>query len=168
MLSRETIAKMDFYVIYSVDANEYGRIDRYRPPHFQKLEWCITESGPSELFCTTRPSKSRHRKYTNVLTFKQLCELIDWCGLAPDRQKTMGSLTEYGWLPAVSFSLSDYDVCGHAHISPLPPQPDDCQPLLTGMPEDLDSYRWRDVEDAVLDVFESGYFTAVIDDPVGC
>lgn len=169
MISRETIAKMDFYVIYSVDANEYGRIDIHRPPHFQKLEWRIAASGPSE-FYSSRRSKSRHRQYTNVLNFKQLCEFIDGCDLYPDDQETMGSLTELGWLPAMSFSFTDYDVFGSAYISPLPPQPDyNRQPLLPGMPEDLDAYEWKNVEDAVADVFKSGdYANIAIDEAVGC
>ncbi len=97
-------------------------------------------------------------------------EFIDWCDLYLDNHETMGSLTQWGWFPAMSFSFTDYDVYGSAYVSPLPPQPDcKCQPLLPGMPEDLDAYEWKNVEDAVADVFNSGdYANIAIDEAVGC
>lgn len=76
--------------------------------------WTITEDQPDDDFI------KQHRKYTGVLTYKDFMEFV--YEYSPSYSNdTLGSLTEYGWLPAISLQAEFFENAERSvYVSPLP------------------------------------------------
>jgi hypothetical protein len=116
---------MLFSVIYSADVPEGVSIRDYAPPKARTL-WDMTESGPSEFqYLEGRWEKrSKHRKWTALLTREQFDDFVDALGLYAESTETMGSLGApgfgFGWSPAISFTADHEDAILSAYVTPVP------------------------------------------------
>lgn len=163
------LSKYQFSIIYSVDVPKGAYLAKYRPPKFQKLEWFVTESGPSEYAYLDEEGDElhwkggKHRKYCNILSFADFCDFLESQNLVVEKCHTLGSFGApgfgMGWAPAVPFRADNSDAIQDAYVTPIPPEPDyEHQPLLPGMPEDVDIPDWEAVEAEMWAWFDdSGY-----------
>lgn len=146
---------MRFFVIYDFDITREQSVERYKPPHARRL-WDLTETdecyefdyladeGSGEDYERFRNGK--HRKYVAELSREEFEEFLHSTGLWADDTPTMGSLTGFGWMPAISFRGENYHYDHHlvwqsAYVTPLPE---------VSNPEKLDERAWERVERAVL------------------
>ena len=113
---------MLFYVIYSVDIPRSQRIKRYRPP----FKMARTEGDESYDYnhLGGRWLYGKHRKWADIITKQELDALVREQYLYAQKIVTQGSFTEYGHLPAVSFTIDDADAKIAAYVTPLPQQRD--------------------------------------------
>ena len=116
---------MKFYVIYDFDVPGDLSVNSCSPP-FRSRNFRLTENHESEIFDkptkdyrTGRMLKGKHRKYAGILTRKQFDALCDDQGLFMENIETMGSITDIGWLPAMSFRSESYDCYQNAYVTPL-------------------------------------------------
>jgi hypothetical protein len=116
-------AEMKFYVIYEFDVPHDLSVKSCNPP-FRSRNFKLTECHDSEIFCPEyagdRVKTGKHRKYAGILTRKQFDALVDDQELSMENVETLGSLTELGWLPAVSFTSYNGDCYQNAYVTPLP------------------------------------------------
>jgi len=121
-------ARILYYVIGSVDVysdNVFtgSKIEDVIPDFFN---W---KNGKKRVFRQTEGSKeaeepaTKHRKYVGIINAKQLKQIKEDFYLQGTCQ-TMGTLTEYGWLDAISWDLDITD-CYHTdctcnlYVSPI-------------------------------------------------
>jgi len=113
---------MKFYVIYDFDVPADLSVNSCKPP-FKSKFFPLTECHASEIFapeCGDDDQRmGKHRKYAGVLTRKQFDALCDDQGLFMENIETMGSITDIGWLPAMSFRSESYDCYQNAYVTPL-------------------------------------------------
>lgn len=123
---------MRFYVIYSFDVTSEMSVVPFKPPCIK--QWRLTEDDDNYEFDyladETGDEKYRngkHRKYVAELNKKQFKRFIEECNMVMDDVETLGSLTEFGHLPAFSFNVSDavqsdyYELIWcNAYVTPLP------------------------------------------------
>ena len=113
---------MKFYVIYDFDVPAGTSVRDFQPP-FRSKHFSLTECHASEVFapeCSQDDQRTgKHRKYAGVLTRKQFDALVDRQGLFMEECETMGSITDIGWLPAVSFRSESYEGYSGAYVTPL-------------------------------------------------
>jgi len=135
---------MDFYVIYSYDTPLDVSVRRFQPPKLHK--WQLTEQSDgkdgSEVFYE---EGGKHRKYVALLSFKDFKEFVDDQCLVMDTVETMGSLTEFGLLPAHSFNGYNYEVYQNAYVTPLP---------HSEIPEAQQDIIWGRIKQSMLKMFE--------------
>lgn len=116
---------MQFSVIYSADVPEGVSIRDYAPPQVGRL-WTMTEAGESEYaYLEGRwQNRSKHRKWTAILTRQQFDAFVSKLGLYAESTETMGSLGApgfgFGWSPAISFSADHEDAIVSAYVTPIP------------------------------------------------
>ena len=119
-------ARILYYVIvdvYSISAFEGSKIKDVIPDFFN---W---KNGKKRVFKQTEGSReaeepaTKHRKYVGIINAKQLKQIKEDFYLQGTCQ-TMGTLTEYGWLDAISWDLDITD-CYHTdctcnlYVSPI-------------------------------------------------
>lgn len=115
---------MQFYVIYSFDIPSSEYVRRYNPPFIARngksKVWDCTEGDEQYDYSYLEGvwTKGKHRKYCGLLTKEQFEEFVSDCNLYPENCETMGSLTEMGWLPAISFNGQD-DIISSAYVTPI-------------------------------------------------
>lgn len=100
------LTKFTYYVIYTVESDV---IKPYQPPCRMR----ITERDYDTYYF------NKQRKYVGELTYKQFEKLVDKVDLWMDSTKTMGSLTEFGHIPAHSFNSNDRDALLDAYVTPI-------------------------------------------------
>jgi hypothetical protein len=116
---------MQFSVIFSVDVPHGVSIRDYAPPQVGRL-WTMTEAGESEYAYLEGRwlNRSKHRKWTALLTRKQFDAFVDKLGLYAESTETMGSLGApgfgFGWSPAISFNADHQDAILSAYVTPIP------------------------------------------------
>ena len=120
---------MRFYVIYDFDCKR-GMTKSFQPPKLH--QWTLTEETntweDSEFNYLTDEGVEEtypiHRKYVAELNKEDFLQFIDEQGLFADDIETLGSLTELGHLPAISFRSERfyYGECiwHSAYITPFP------------------------------------------------
>jgi hypothetical protein len=115
---------LSFYVIYSFDCMKTESVKQFQPPFIKR--WDCTEGDDQFDYDYLKGDwiGGKHRKYCAQLNKKQFEQFIDHCCLTMEDVNTMGSLTEFGLLPAHSFNLSDSDhsyECAmvNAYVTPL-------------------------------------------------
>lgn len=109
--------KLMYYVIFSRDYLLFERIPSL-PGILKKLKFRTTEFGESDLCSEIK--RLWHTKKVALLTQEQVQEYLE--ELCPDyRCQTTGSLTEYGWNPAISFDSEVYtnNISENTYISPI-------------------------------------------------
>lgn len=140
---------MRFYVIYSVDVPQGESLSPWTP---RGKAWKQTESGKTEYDLGTKWEKGRHRKYVAYLSRQQFELFLDQIGLHAENVETMGSITEFGHLPAISFTSVDEEAIVNAHVTPMPEvkMADNPPPGKRGRQFAL-TYRFRcgDTDDAI-------------------
>jgi len=142
---------MRFYVIYSFDIPYEDSVKPWTPRRVFKLQTTERHDGADGDYdyLGDNWTKSKHRKYVGFLSKAQLRQLCWDMGFRPEETETMGSLTEYGWLPAISFNAETeyYDVIGNMYVTPIPQKPngDDF--------EEMDERDWERVRAAVISYF---------------
>lgn len=110
-------AKVNYYVILSLDIPKgVGRkitLPQAKPDIVKYPKFVITETKVEDRsWCAT------HRKYVGVLSPEETIRFLD--DNFSDACKTMGSITELGWLPAISFSNGEDDLYYlNAYVSPI-------------------------------------------------
>jgi hypothetical protein len=111
-------AEMRYYVIYSIETQE--KISRVKPNYIKGKGWKLTESGKSEDIEPDRETgkKWNHRKYCAFLTAEQLNKILKEESF--DTCNTMGAITKFGWLSAISFNFEDEWAWRNAYISIIP------------------------------------------------
>lgn len=108
---------MKFYVIYTVDSTHKAGIRQFQPPNMR--QWTITENDDQADY--EGLGFIRHRKYVGEIDRKTFDRLVFDQNLQMENVKTMGSITEHGWLPAISFTCYDAaDYMLNAYVTPLP------------------------------------------------
>ena len=110
---------MEFYVIYSADClhENYLKNCRPRPELCEKLT--LTEDGESEYRYLGGPWEDAvHEKWAGFLAKAEFDQFIDDTYLTAEDCETMGSLTEFGWMPAISFNADDNDSICNAYVTP--------------------------------------------------
>jgi|WetSurMetagenome_2_1015567.scaffolds.fasta_scaffold430053_2 hypothetical protein len=140
---------MLFYVIYEFDVSGDSSVKHFNPP-FKAKGFTLTECHETEYEdCFTREDrrgrtrKGKHRKYAGILTREQWDKLYNASGLMAEEVETMGSLTDIGLLPAISFRGSDgYDSMVGAYVTPLIERKGGC-----------DERDWERVRSAMISVY---------------
>jgi hypothetical protein len=111
---------MRYYIILSVDCPNHVSINSCLPRQAIKRKLKQTEDDDCcDYSCLEGGwKKGKHRKLVGELNQKDFDRLVDDCNLVADDIETMGYLTEFGHLPAISFnSNSDYSYCNHPSIT---------------------------------------------------
>lgn len=119
-----------YYVIYTVDTCNDVSLNLYQPPELLKKRdgeriWGITEEGECEYsYLEGDWEPGKHRKYVGMLTPDEFKHFVFMTGMWMEDIQTMGSLTELGWLPAVSFNgdwqgYGAQDAIINAYVTPL-------------------------------------------------
>jgi hypothetical protein len=142
-------ANLLYYVIYDCDwADGVAYVKAFAPPHTRR-DWQITEDDDQAEI----DGLERHRKWVTrePITQAAFDEFVQHCDLAAEEVETLGSLTELGWLPAISFRAEskayEYDAWISAYVTPLPNDAD-------GNPiPDLDEDDWEDVRTWILEKY---------------
>ncbi len=96
---------VSFLVIYSIDLykGDFKNLKREKPKCVRYPKWVVTEDKPNEKEIKT------HRKYVAMnLSYQDLEEFINMACF-DNVDQTMGSLTERGLLPALSFNIDTFD-----------------------------------------------------------
>ena len=91
---------MDFYVIFTIDCDDDTSIQQFKPRRSVLRRLVCTEGDEQAEYGYAGLRK--HRKYVGQLNAAQFKRLVDDTGLTAENIETMGSLTEFGWLPAIS------------------------------------------------------------------
>ena len=117
---------VSFYVIYSFDIfgdilSELDSVDVLKPPRPVLEKMDLTEGDDQYEYDW---EFGKHRKYAGHLTYEEFEALIDRVELRATEDQTMGSLTEFGWLPAISFDCAyqshlDCNCLGNAYVTPV-------------------------------------------------
>ena len=136
---------MKFYVIYDFEVPHGESVVPFNPP-FKSKEFRLTEIDQLNIFYAdsdgygSKPGKQR--KYAGILTRKQFDALCDAQGLTAESTETMGSITDIGWLPAISFN--SYSDCAYqnAYVTPLIEKAGGCN-----------ERDWERVKNAMLSVY---------------
>ena len=119
--------EVKFYVIYSADwgpedYNGHTNHELYFRPwkddESDKDLWYCTEDGESEW---DELGLTEHRKWVTVdpITREQFDAFIHQTCLQAQDVQTLGSLTDRGWMPAVSFDGSTSSEIVDAYVTPL-------------------------------------------------
>jgi hypothetical protein len=126
------MTKIKFYVIYSADwgpedynghTNHEGHFvpwntgDHFEPGDDKAL-WHETEDGESEW---QEVGLTEHRKWVTLepISREEFQEFIHKTCLAADTTPTMGSITDRGWLPAISFNGDTSSEVINAYVTPI-------------------------------------------------
>jgi hypothetical protein len=114
---------MKFYVIYSFDCPKSVSVNYFKPPQIKK--WKLTEGDDQyELSHLGGDwNHGKHRKYVRLIeSKKEFYRFVEDTGLIAQSVETMGSITEFGLLPAISFISEDLDADGYAnaYVTPIP------------------------------------------------
>lgn len=153
---------MRFYVIYWFDVPNYiapedkteelvwahSHVTPYTPPKSFHMQLTERDDKSDEYAHVMEAYETcKHRKYVGFLSKEQLRKLCWDMNLWPEDVETMGSITEYGWLPALSFEIDITDhesVMGGAYVTPIPQKPngDDFK--------DMNDRAWERVRKAVI------------------
>ena len=139
---------MRFYVIYTVDAPRDGwSIKSYHPPKVR--QWQLTERAdkfdPDDVNCNFE-GYDLHRKYVAEIDRETFDQLVSDQGLWPQECETMGSLTEFGLLPAISFDNEPCyrdDPILNAYVTPLPE-------VRGKIPTGMNERDWQRIRKAVI------------------
>lgn len=152
---------MRFYVIYSVDVprNE-GGLAAWRPPGWTRLRekqtrvttpWTKTEGGDARGEYAYLGDEwgfgSVHAKWVGDVSRKEFDALVHQIDATMEDVHTGGSLTSFGWLPAMSFTALDASAIVSMYVTPLPER---------GAPptsEDDADRQWNRLRRAMLDVY---------------
>jgi hypothetical protein len=113
---------MEFYVIYSVDClyENYLNNCRPRPELCEKLT--LTEEGESEYrYLEGQWEEAVHEKWAGILSKADFEKFLYDTFLTAEDCETLGSLTEYGWMPAIPFNADDEESICNAYVTPLIP-----------------------------------------------
>lgn len=147
---------MNFYIIYSFDILRSESVNAYKPPFIK--QWTLTEDDDlyEYDYLGKEYENGKHRKYTAILNKKQFKQFIDDQCLYMDDVETMGSLTEYGHLPAFSFRNDDDEMCivnQSAYVTPLPEHCIKGKQLTTSQ----NDRNWNRIKQALLNVHGFDY-----------
>lgn len=169
---------MIWYVIYTVDCPRKESISQFRP---KGCQWQLTEddSQYDYGYLGGEWTKGKHRKWVAQLTEEQFDQWLTQLDMEPEQTQTMGSITELGWLPAVSFRSGleeNHQVIMSAYVSLLatraellkllcewgftPPQvlsDDPAQRKLWKDWEDSDESVWNAVREIILMKYDQGF-----------
>ena len=146
------LKKCSFYVIYWADIARTKSIADFRPPFIKRWELTEDDEGWEYDYLAEESGdptwkNGKHRKWTALLDWQHFRDFTEKTGLYMEETETLGSITEYGWLPAVMFSNPDVDqdvINQCAYVSPLPPK--DHEGLGT-------QEEWEEVRETMLDWF---------------
>jgi hypothetical protein len=138
---------MRFYVIYSFDCRRDQSVKNFQPPHITK--WDLTEGDDQY-------ENGKHRKYVAELSKEEFIEFVDHVGLYSKDVETMGSLTGFGWLPAISFDGDCYDYSDptyqNAYVTPIP-EVEIKRELKDAHRKRLQDRYWKMIRKAVINQF---------------
>jgi hypothetical protein len=134
---------MEFYVIYDFDIPRYRSIAWWKPS-VAKRKWRMTEGDDQRNYGYIFGETCKHRKYVAILTKDEMKTFCDEQGLYPEETETMGSITDMGWLPAISFRSDDQESIQGAYVTPLVECKSGCE-----MSED----QWQRLRRAVINYF---------------
>lgn len=142
---------MKFYVIYSLDMPRSCYINRYAPSKKVRRKLTLTE-GDSEYeygYLEGEWKHGKHRKWVGLLSRKDFEQLIDDCPLYASSTETMGSLTEFGWMPAINFD-SEADVIENMYVTPV------VEDSKGNEREGMTERDWERVRRAMLNTYSNG------------
>lgn len=146
---------MKFYIIYSFDVTKEMSVNPFKPPLIKR--WTMTEDDDCYEYdyLGEKYEKGKHRKYTALLNKNQFKRFIEHCNMVMDDVETMGSITEYGHLPALSFNINDavqndyYELINaFAYVTPLPEHVIKGKELTTS----LNDRNWKRLKQIMLDL----------------
>lgn len=117
--------KVSYYVILTVDCVREESIVNWLPRRSVRRQMDLTEGNEQGDYDYLGEDweNHKHRKLVGLLSQSQFDRLVEDCDLYADDIETMGSLTELGWLPAISFNGESgyYDdiVFTSAYVTPV-------------------------------------------------
>lgn len=142
---------LQFYIILSVDAN----LDSYGGPEMASLPISLrgvldlTEDDSDDEYGLFE--NARHRKWAGVIDAEQLDRIVCKFNLFAQSIETMGSLTEFGLIPAISFSapvynnftpqVADNEYLADAYVTPF-------IDTVT-----LNEYNWAEIKELIMEVY---------------
>ena len=150
---------MRFYVIYSFDILRELSVQSLKPPFIKR--WTLTEQDDQYDYdyLGKEYENGKHRKYVAELSKKQFKQFIEEQSLYCDEVETMGSLTEFGLLPAISYRSDDddhYIINQSAYVTPLP------EHCIKGkhLEKSQNEKNWKRIKQALLNVhgFNQTYY----------
>jgi hypothetical protein len=111
---------VEFYVIYSVDTHGDGNAGWGLPRKeiLGKLNQTEDDEEYDYSYLGGRWETGFHRKYCGVLKREDFETFLNDTCLSAEDSETMGSLTEMGWMPAISFSADDDDSIISCYVTP--------------------------------------------------
>lgn len=114
---------MQFYVIYSFDITSDMSIKSLRPPNVKAWELTETDDSYDYDYLGYEYENGKHRKYCRLMSKEAFIRFIEDQCLYMQDIDTMGSITEYGHLPAFSFDGEpdeQWIINQNAYVTPLP------------------------------------------------
>jgi hypothetical protein len=112
---------MKFYVIYSFDILADMSVKALQPINVKA--WELTETDDSYDYLGPEYENGKHRKYCRLMSKEAFVRFIEDQCLYMNDIDTLGSLTEYGHLPAFSFDSEPDErwiINQNAYVTPLP------------------------------------------------
>jgi len=99
--------------------------------------------------------KGKHRKYCREMGKKAFHNFVERTMLYAEDVETMGSITHFGWLPAISFNSYEENAILNAYVTPLPERKG--KPLNGKPIDDDDDRHWRNIKQAILNLYSKRY-----------
>lgn len=155
---------MKFYIIYAYDFTKNTPqyiLDEAVPDTnlFEQTEddesWEYNYLGEENPHNAHIWNDGHHRKWVTKepISKEDSFDFLKFSGMCYQDIETMGSLTEYGWLPALSFqgdSMMTYDEYGAINISAyVTPIPEPVRPLLSVVKPDNQIAIWPYTEEEI-------------------
>lgn len=114
--------QINYYVILSIERYKQ-KGDKFLPTLTQLkpgiVKYPLFYATDNEIEQIDDDLKRYARKYCGLLTAKQLIEFLEQSDFT-ETCSTLGSITiEFGWIPAISFSVCDHDYGLNAYVSPI-------------------------------------------------
>ena len=132
---------LNFYVIYAVDVPNDCELDSYLPRESVMLMLDRTEDDDEYQYDYLEGcwEDGHHGKWVGELTSRQFEQFIWDTYMGAEDVETGGSLTGFGWLPAISFSAKHYSPIVSAYVTPFIPD------------ESLGDDDWDTIRDMILE-----------------
>ena len=136
---------MEFYVIYSFDITKDLSVVPFKPPFIKR--WDLTEQDDQYEYdyLGYEYENGKHRKYCAMLDKKHFNQFVNDCNLYMTDIQTMGSITEYGHLPAHSFDYNydgyDEPINANAYVTPI-------------INNEMNEKNWNRIKKAMLSMYE--------------
>ncbi len=113
---------MRFFIILTIDIPWRESIGYFQPERRVRRKLQLTEDDDQYEYGYLEGDweRGKHRKYAGELNRADFETVVSDCGLLAEQTDTLGSLTGYGWLPAIAFYSEEARGIVQAYVTPIP------------------------------------------------